>query len=141
MSIKRKLKSFFRVNKSNEASDTAAELLEKFILPFAKHWNPLASVDDAIAAFFAMDERKFFWGKALKDFKLPGSHLKAGNREIRMTDPALRLIKKNQMLLLAVDRKDQSARVGIERDGKELTFKLTRAQVEFLKDHIEVKEA
>lgn len=136
MRLKQKLKSYF---KTRESSESAVELLRMFILPFLKVWSPLASVDDAVMAFFATADRKFYHANAKRVFKMPGSLMVAGNRPIARVGE--RGVAKGQYMLLAIDRKDQSARIDINMVGKERTFLLTRAELEYIKDQVEVKEA
>lgn len=136
MSFKHKVKTFFR---NKDTSETSVELLRHFILPFMRLWNPNASVDDAIAAFFAVNERRFYHGTAKKPFMMPGHLMKAGDRVSRLKGP--RNVTKGQYMLLAVDRKDQNARIDIKIAGKDKTFKLSRAEMEFLKDYVEIRDA
>ncbi len=110
-----------------------------FILPFMKAWDPKASVDDAVAAFFAIEDRKFYHGNAKKSFKMPGQILIAGNRPVPRF--GAREVTQGQYMLLAVDRRDQSARVDIRLTDKDRTFLLTRAELEYIKGNLEVKEA
>jgi len=109
-----------------------------FILPFMKAWNPRASVDDALAAFFALDDRKIYHGNAKKPFKMPGEY------KIKETLWGRRAphrdVAKGQYMLIAADRKSQTARVDIELMGKERSFKLSRAELEYLKDKVEMRE-
>lgn len=135
MRLKQKLKSFF---KTKDASETAVELLRMFILPFMREWNPQASVDDAVAAFFAVNDRKFYSGKATKPFKLPGRVFKSGARAIMRHGPNDILL--GQQLLIAVDRIEQEIRIDVRIDGKDKTFLLTKQEFEYIKNSIEVRE-
>lgn len=135
MRLKQKLKSYF---KTKQSSDTAVELLRMFILPFMAVWNPRASVDDAVMEFFGVEDRKFYHANAKKAFKMPGKVLMAGNRPVPRF--GARDVVLGQYMLLAVDRADQTTRVDINMVGKDRTFLLTRAELEYIKDHIEVRE-
>ncbi len=109
-----------------------------FILPFMKAWDPNASVDDAAMAFFAVNERKFYHGIAKRAFRMPGRLLLAGNRPTSRS--SARAVVQGQYMLLAIDRVDQNARVDIRLGDKDLTFLLTRPELEYIKDQLEVKE-
>ncbi len=135
MRLKQKLKTFF---KTREGSDTAVELLRMYILPFLKGWDPNASIDDAIGAFFGIEDKKFFNGIAKRNFKMPGEYMVPAARPTRKFKD--RTVLKGQKMLIVIDRKDQTARVDIIINHKYLTFKLSRPEVEFLKDYVEIKE-
>lgn len=133
MRLKQKLKTFF---KTKDSSEHGVELLRMWILPFMKFWDPKASVDDALAAFFATNERKFYHGKAVKDFRMPGLCALAGDRWSKQLKE--RQVKKGQYMLIAADRPTQTTRVDIMLEGKMQTMKLSRAQTEFLKDYVNI---
>ncbi len=137
MSLKFKLKAYF---KTKDTSEHAVEFMRMFILPFMKVWNPDASIDAAVEAFFGMNDRKFFYGVARRDFDMPGYYMKAGNRPVVRSMGGLRAIVKGQQMLLAVDRRDNTARIDVVMNGKDCTFKLSRAELEFIKDYVDVKE-
>ncbi len=132
--LRHKLKSYF---KTRDTSESAVELMRMFIFPFHRAWNPEASVDDAINAFFGSEQRKFFHGKAKRDFKIPGALYVTGTRTtIRVKE---REIKEGQLLLLSIDKREQSARIEIIEQRR--IFLLSRAELEYVKNYIEVKEA
>jgi hypothetical protein len=135
MNLKRKLNSFFKTKRS---SDAGVELLKMFILPFMKAWNPRAGVDDALAAFFVLDDRKIYHGNAAKAFKMPGEYKITESLWGRRAPH--RVVAKGQYMLIAADRKSQTARVDVELMGKERSFKLSRAELEYLKDKVEMRE-
>ncbi len=135
MNLKHKIKAYF---KTRQSSDSAVELFRMFILPFMKAWNPEASVDDAVAAFFAVEKRKFYHANAKKSFRLPGVVARP-HRKMSQSAPA-RFLAQGQYLLLAIDKQDQNARVDVTTMGKDRTFLLTRPELEYIKDYIEVKE-
>lgn len=110
-----------------------------WLLPFMKLWNSRASVDDAVAAFFNEEHRKFYHGNAKRAFKLPGMYLKTGAVATRRF--GARDVVKGQYMLIVVDKKDQTAKVEIEVAGKERCFLLSRAEFEYLQDQVEVREA
>lgn len=136
MRLKTKLKTFF---KTRDTSDHAVEFLRMWLLPFINLWDQKASIDDAIAAFFAADDRTFFEGVAKKNFEMPGFFMKLGDRAVKKY--AHRSVVKGQKMLIAADRRDQTARVDIIMNGKEVTFLLKRPDFEMLKDCVEIKEA
>lgn len=140
MNLKRKLKNFFvgQKNSKQEASESAVELLRMFILPFMKAWNPRANVDDTLAAFFSLDDRKIYHGNAKKPFKMPGEYSITAARFGRKAP--IRDVSKGQYMLIVADRKDMTAKIDIELLGKNRTFKLTRAELEYLKDRVEMRE-
>lgn len=133
MSLRQKVKRFF---KANEASDSAVELLRQFILPFGKSWDPKAGVDDMVAAFFAVNDRKFFHGTAKRNFNLPGQYIHSNIHLMQKKGP--RAVTQGQYMLIVVDAKDQQTKVQIELAGQEREYRLTRAETEFLKDYVEV---
>ncbi len=132
MILKKRLKKFFR---ARESSDSAVELLQKFIIPFSRGMKRV-SVDDVIAAFFGIDDRHFVYVKANRDFKMPGKYYVAGNRPIYGIGP--RTINKGQSLLYVPDRQDQQARVAAFINGKECNFLLEKFEVETIKDWLDV---
>lgn len=134
--LKHKLKAFF---KTRDTSEHGVELLRMFILPFKELWNSQARPDEVIEAFFATEHRKFYHGIAKRDFKMPGQVFMAGNRPVQRF--GARDVLEGQKMLLAVDKKDQNARVDITLEGKYRTFLLTRAELEHLKSCIKVMEA
>lgn len=137
MSLKLRLKNFF---KARESSEEAVELLRMFILPFSRKLKK-TGVDDTIAAFFGIDDRKIVWAKARRNFRMPGKYLIAGNRPLEGYGPSgVRNIRKRQTLLLAVDRDIGRARVELEVEGKSHSFQLERFEFETLKDWVEVLE-
>lgn len=136
MRLKQKLKTFF---KTKDSSEHAVEFLRMFLIPFIKMWDQNASVDDAIAAFFSVNDRRFFHGTAMRDFKMPGLYAKAG--DVWRKKLGARNVRKGQYMLVAADRKTQDARIDITIDGKYLTFKVTRAEFEFIKDYVHMAPA
>lgn len=124
-------KAFF---KTKTASEYGVELLRMFILPFLKAWDPRASIDDAIAAFFAVGTREIFEGTALSDFKMPGEIALTGNLYAKRSGK--RQVLKGQELLLVIDIKDQIASVQV---GEEM-FRLRRPELEYLKDRVEIRK-
>lgn len=132
---RRKFKAFF---KSKEATESTVEFLKYFIIPFAKNWNPLASVDDAISVFFSIENRKFFLGTANTDFKMPGRLMIPANYPKPGYIP--HWVKAGAKLIIAVDRIDNRAKIDVASGEEELTFILTRPEFEFLKDKVEIKE-
>lgn len=136
MGLKEKLKGFF---KTRDTSENAAEFLRMFIVPFIKAWSPEATIDDAISAFFAVDDRRFYHGKALQAFRMPGEVMICGNKVARRISD--RRVVLGQYMLLAVDRRDQTARIDITIAGTYRTFRVTRPELEFIKDYVEIKEA
>lgn len=136
MKLKQKLKAFF---KTKDSSEDAVEFLRMFLIPFIKHWDSNASVDDAIGAFFDVNNRKFYDGRALRPFQMPGLLMLKGNRPVKRTKH--RSVLLGQRMLIAADRRTQTTRVDITIDQKYLTFRLTRAETEFLKDYVELKES
>ncbi len=135
MSIKQKVKSYFKTDKTSEV---AAEVLQHFILPFAALWNVRASVDDAVMAFFAVDDRQTYEGTAKRGFKMPGEWQAAGS--VFMKNAGNRDVPKGQRMWLVIDRKDQTAKVDIKLGGSFKTFRLTRPETEFLKDYVDVRK-
>lgn len=134
--LKQKIKTFF---KNKDTSDASVEFLRMWLMPFMKRWDPHAGVDDAIGAFFAVEHRKVYHGNAKRGFKLPGQYMKAGRVPTKRFGP--RDVTKGQYMIIVVDKKDQTAKIDINLAGKERTFLLSRAELEFLKDQVEVKEA
>lgn len=134
MRLKQKLKSYF---KTRDSSDSAVEFLRMWLQPFIDLWSevhPDSTIDNAISAFFGEKDRRIYDAVAKADFRMPGGIMKCGNRyTIRVSN---RQVRKGQNLILAVDKKDQEARVDVVIDGKYLTFKLTRAEMEYLKDRL-----
>ena len=130
MTLKQKLKSFF---KARESSDEAVELLKKFIIPFSRNFKRVG-VDDVLAAFFAVDDRNFVYVKATRDFKMPGKYYVAGNRPIYGLGP--RQIKKNQTLLMAIDRQDGTARIEAVVDSQPRMFLLEKFEFITIKDWV-----
>ncbi len=137
MSLKFKLKAYF---KTRDTSEHAVEFVRMFILPFLRAWNPDASIEEAVEAFFGIKYRRFYSGVAKRNFEMPGYFMKAGNRPVVRSVPGTRGILKGQRMLLAVDRNDQSTRIDVVMNGKDCTFKLTRPELEFIKDYVDVKE-
>jgi hypothetical protein len=136
MSPKTKLKTFF---KSGEGSESAVELLVNWILPFSRGMKK-ASVDDVIGAFFAVDDRLFAYVKAKRNFVLPGKYYVAGNRPVIGAGLAFRKITKGQVLLMAIDRVDGTARVEVGNPDEGRMFLLERFEVETIKDWLNVIE-
>jgi hypothetical protein len=137
MTLKTKIKQFF---KTKDSSEHGAELWEKFILPFIKLWDPTKSIDEAVEAFFAVEHRKFYNGVARKNFMIHGKLMRIGGAPTKRYQKKLRAIRKGAKMLIAADKKDQTARVDVEVEGKETTFVLSRAEMEFLKDYVEITE-
>lgn len=136
-SQRQKFKSVFQTGGSNEA----IELLEKFILPFTKALPIVSSLDEAVLGFFAVHRREFFFARAVRDFNLPGKGYIAGNRPVYGVYP--RRIKKGQKLLIAVDKKEGTARVEVrtaskDGEGEMRNFLLEKFEFETIKDWIEV---
>ncbi len=136
MSLKFKLKSYF---KTKDTSETAVEFMRMFLFPFMRSWNPDASVDQALEAFFGSKDRNFYSGTARRNFEMPGYYMKAGNRPVIRSTDGYRDVVKGQTMLIAIDRKDQTARIDVVMEGKDCTFKLSRAELEFIKDYVEIK--
>lgn len=136
MRLKQKLKTFF---KAETSSESAVELLRMFIIPFMKKWNPRASVDDALAAFFSLDDRKIVEAVAKRAFKMPGQYLLAGASGTYKHP--YKEIKKGETMLIVVDRKDGTAKIDVIIDGKTRTFKLKRFEFESLKDWVDITDA
>ncbi len=65
--------------------------------------------------------------------------MKAGNRPVIRSTDGYRDVVKGQTMLIAIDRKDQTARIDVVMEGKDCTFKLSRAELEFIKDYVEIK--
>lgn len=130
--VKQKFNSFF---KTKEASDAGIELLQRFIIPFARGMKR-NTVDDVLEAFFATETRGFFYAKANRDFKLPGKYYVAGNRPVYGLAP--REIKKGKVMLIAVDRKDSQARIEIVNKEKSNNFLLEKFEFETIKDWLDV---
>ncbi len=137
MNPKFKLKSYF---KTRDTSEHGVELIRMFILPFRRLWDPDGELDASVEAFFGIEHRKIYSGTARRDFKMPGLWMKTAARAVVKSPDGIRAIVKGQKMLLIVDQKDQITRVGIEVKGKEFTFKLSRAELEFIKDYVDVKE-
>lgn len=129
---KQKLKTFF---KARESSESAVELLQKFIIPFSRGMRRV-SVDDVLAAFFAIDDRQFVYAKALRDFKMPGKFYIAGNRPVLGAGP--RTIKEGQTLLLVPDRREGTMRIEAVIEKRECNFLLERFEIETIKEWIDV---
>lgn len=137
MSLKFKLKSYF---KTRDTSEYAVEFMRMFILPFAKQWNPDASLDSAINAFFGTKYRKSYEGTACRDFRMPGEYMKAGARPaVRSPDGARQVIRGQRMIIIA-DSKSGQIRIDVKVKEKYYTFRLTRAELEFIKDYVDVRE-
>lgn len=134
MNEKHKLRSFF---KARESSEHAVELLEKWIIPFSRGMKR-AGIDDVIAAFFALNSRKFFWLRAVRDFTLPGKYYVAGNRPVYGLGP--RKVPVGKVMLVAVDQAEGTARVEIKLDGKYCNYLLEKFEFETVKDWLEVIE-
>jgi hypothetical protein len=131
---KQRLKSFF---KTKTMSAHGVEFLRMFGIPFLRMWDPMASVDDALAAFFNVDKRTVIVARAKRAFRMPGAvALTAGGKwsnKARIN----REVTKGQTMVIVMDLKDQTAKVDVDIEGKERTFRLLRPEVEFLKDQIE----
>lgn len=134
MSFKANFNRFF---KTKGTTDEAIEFTRHFLVPFAKAVKH-GVVDDVIAAFFAVEDRKFFWAKASREFKMPGKYYIAGNRPVYGAGP--RKIKKGQTLLIAVDRKEGTARVEATIGERDCNFLLEKFEFETIKDWINVIE-
>lgn len=134
LTSKTKLKQFF---KAEEGSEFAVELLEHWILPFSRGMKKY-SVDDVIATFFAMEDRKFFYVRAHRNFNLPGKFYVAGNRPVYGLGD--RKIIKGQVMLVAVDRKEGTARVEVGGPDAERNFLLERFEFDTIKDWLDVLE-
>ncbi len=133
---KQKIKSYFKVK---ESSQIAADLMRMFILPFMKVWNPLASVDEAVMAFFAVNDRRIFYGTATRGFRMPGEVAMAG---AKYSKRALhRDVVKGQKMILVMDRVDGMTKIDIKLAEKEYTFRLTRGEMNFLTECLEIEEA
>ena len=134
-SLRTKFKRFFS---SNGGSDEGLEIVQKFLLPFTRalpKWS--MSIDDVLKAFFALDNREFFYVRAKRKFRLPGNLLIAGNR-VSPGEFAKPTIEKGQVLLLALDRIEGTARVAFFKDEKEMNYRLFRFEIEAIKDLLEV---
>ncbi len=124
-------KAFF---KTSTASEHGVEMLKMFILPFLRGWDPSASVDDAIGAFFNIQTRKFYGVTAVRDFNIPG--------EVGLTATLYskkckeRKIDKGQRMLLVVDSKEKSVKVQV----KEKMFRLRPPDYQFFKECVEIVE-
>jgi hypothetical protein len=132
--LRKRFREFFATSKS---SDFGIELLEKFIIPFAREYSKRgASVDDMLADFFATDERLFFYLKATREFELPGSLFITG----RKTTKAYTRVKvrKGQRMLAALDRKDETVRIEIVHYNERKNILLQRFEFEAIKDCLEV---
>lgn len=132
--LKSKFKKFFHTSKT---SDSAIELLEKFILPFVQA-NPARglSVDEVVGDFFAIDDRIFFYLKATRDFYLPGRLFIAGARAIKAQMKVR--VRKGQKLLAALDRADNNVRIELVHMGEEKNFLLEKFEFEAIEDCLEV---
>lgn len=125
------IKKFFG---ASGASESAVELLQMFILPFSRMWDSKASVDDALAAFFATEDRKIQSGRARINFLMPGLWMREGGMPKKRYKN--RSVKAGTELLIVVDRKDQTAKIDVLVGGVEHTFLLTRGEFEYLKDKV-----
>ena len=133
MSLKQKLKSFF---KAGESSDYAVELLRMFILPFARKYKGRGNtVDDVLSAFFALEARRFVMVRAKEKFRLPGKYYLAGNRPVYGLGP--RNIIKGQKILMAMDRKDSTARLETMIDNHYHCFLLESFELKTIEDKLE----
>ena len=134
--LKRKLSKYFQ---TKQTSETAVKLMEMFILPFLKYWNPLASVDDAVMAFFAAEDRMICYGTAKRGFRMPGEVALAGAKYSKMAKE--RDVKRGQKMLVVFDRIDQTAKVDINLNGKDYTFRLLKAEVDLFNEVVDLVEA
>lgn len=133
--VKTKFKKFFS---TKQASDEGIELLKKFILPFTQELPQRGiGIDDVLTAFFGLNDRVFIYARAKRDFKIPGGLYIAGNRAVH-THGQNTVVKKDQVVLLALDRKDNICRLEVVIEGKELNFKLERHEFETIKDWLKV---
>lgn len=138
MRLPQKIKSFFKLEDFG-ATDATVELMRMFILPFMRKWDPGASVDDTIGAFFNIDHRRIYHGNAKKAFRMPGQWMKTGavgTYHHKLNNS----IVKGQYMLIVVDRKDGTAKIDVEMLGKTRTYLLQRFEFETLKDWIEISE-
>lgn len=134
MSPKTKLKSFF---KAGEGSESAVELLMKWIIPFSRGMKK-SGVDDVVSAFFSVDDRMFAYVKAKRSFTLPGKYYVAGNRPVYGAGLTWRKIVKGQVLLMAIDRVDGTARVEVGPPDDGRMFLLEKFEFETVKDWLDV---
>lgn len=134
---KQRLKSFF---KNRTMSEHGVEFLRMWGLPFLKLYDPISSVDDALAAFFNIDKRNIADLVAKRNFKMPGEvALASGGKWSRRKGVTGRDVTKGSKMVAVFDSKDQTAKVDVQIEGKWKTFRLERYEVEFLKDQVEWK--
>lgn len=132
--IRKKFKGFFPLNK---ASDNGVELLERFIYPFIKALPQRSpSIESVLTMFFAAEDRVFFYLRALRGFELPAKLFIAGNRTTH--DYKKVRIKKNQVLMAILDRRDQTVKIEIIDEEERKNFLLEKFEFETMKDWVEV---
>jgi hypothetical protein len=137
MSLKNNLKRFFG---AKEASDSAVELLRMFIIPFAREYGGRnRTVDDVIKDFFNVDTRRFYHGKATRNFKMPGDYLMKNITRVQGYGP--RTIKKDQGMLMVVDKASNQVKIEVDIEDHYSTFILERHEFETIKDWLDVREA
>lgn len=135
MSVKQRLKSLFQ---ARSGSEYAVELAQRFLIPFMRYYNK-QSLDESLADFFALNQRKIFYAKATRSFQLPGKYLVAGNRPIQgVGSQEIRNIKLGKVLLIVLDSVDQTAKVEIVVNDQSHCFLLERFEFETIKDWIKI---
>lgn len=140
MKLTQAVKNYFKTLRY--PTEHTVEFMQKFVMPYWRKWrefNPSGTVDEALADFFHLNDRKVYHANALKDFNMPGQWMKtAGVGTYHAKGP--RAVKRGQYMLLVVDRVDGTAKVEIELAGKYRIFTLQRFEFETLKDWIDVSE-
>ncbi len=94
------------------------------------------TIDDAMDTFFNVDEREVYHARVTKPFHLAGDHwLSTTTRSI---NTGSRYLRKDQRILLRVDRRDNGA-VDVQlklQDETDQMFSLTQAQWHAIKDSV-----
>lgn len=131
--LKKKFKDFFQ---TREATDETIEFTRMFIMPFASSLKKRGlSVDDVIGLFFSVEDRKFFYARANRDFKLPGALMVTGARGDKGQGP--RSVRKGQKMLVVLDKKDGFAKIELKMNGEYLNYRLEQFEIKTIQDWIE----
>lgn len=117
-------------------SDSATELLEKFIQPFAKKLEGVKSMDEVLNLFFNCLTRDLFFVRIEENCRLPGQYYIAGSRVIDGTGP--KWCVAGTVLIVRVD--ETLDYVDVERviDNEEHTFRLTIPEWKWLQTKVKI---
>lgn len=135
LSLKNKIKSFFKTKDSTEAS---IDILEKFIIPFASMFRSNAGIheDEVIGEFFNVRNRHIHEVVAKRDFMMPGAMVIAGRRTRRGVGD--RRVLEGQKMLVIIDKAENNAKVFYRSGPREVEYLLERYEIETIRDWLNV---